>query len=841
MTTLTWRPDRGRTARRTLTTALLLGALTLVPVAPAGASTADPSEAMTSVPATGLPGDGSSTAVTDADETDTAHAHASTEAQPTSAPQVLPAEPLAAEEPDPPAMTWVVQADVHGFTVAWSTPINGPRPTGYHVTVWAPGETNPFVDVRVSDQRVVVTGLLEGTTYAVDVRSVVGTQESAATRMDVSTRVETFPPVGNLESATKIPGGGGYRIDGWAVDVDTAGPIHVLLKLDFNATLIADVYADGNRPDVGAAYPGTGDQHGFSYTWAGATSANIVGLHRLCLWAEDVDTSGYRRQSRLDCTTISFEPTQPLVGNFEALTRSGPAMTLSGWALEPSGGADVLAVVEIDGELESLHPYQPTDVVRSDVAAAYPGTGAQHGFSSTVKVGPGGHRVCVGAVRKSDLEETVAPLGCRTVGADPTIPIGNFESLVAVGQNLQLSGWAVDPQVAGPVDVDVHLDGALVATMTTTTTRADVGRVYPGTGNLHGYSGSVQATPGSHQVCLTTPDPDYPEGISLGCRTVSVVNRTPVGNYESLTAAGSTVTLSGWALDPDTTGPIDVHLYVDGGWGGALRTTGVRNDVAAAYPGTGNQHGFSTSFTAGTGTHQVCAYAIDPAIPTVNQPLGCRTVTVTNKLPLGNLEALTAAGSTLTFSGWALDPDTTGPIDVHLYVDGGWGGALRTTGVRNDVAAAYPGTGNQHGFSTSFTAGTGTHQVCAYAIDPAIPTVNQPLGCRTVTVTNKLPLGNLEALTAAGSTLTFSGWALDPDTTGPIDVHLYVDGGWGGALRTTGVRNDVAAAYPGTGNQHGFSTSFTAGTGTHQVCAYAIDSTTPTMNQPLGCRTVAVR
>ncbi|WP_170223972.1 S8 family serine peptidase, partial [Cellulomonas cellasea] len=104
-------------------------------------------------------------------------------------------------------------------------------------------------------------------------------------------------------------------------------------------------------------------------------------------------------------------------------------------------------------------------------------------------------------------------------------------------------------------------------------------------------------------------------------------NQAPVGNFEQLTASGTSVTLSGWAVDPDVAAPIDVHFYVNGAWGGSTSTTRVRTDVAAAYPGTGNQHGFSRSFTAGAGTHQVCAYAIDTE-SAASTPLGCRSVTV---------------------------------------------------------------------------------------------------------------------------------------------------------------------------------------------------------------------
>ena len=51
---------------------------------------------------------------------------------------------------------------------------------------------------------------------------------------------------------------------------------------------------------------------------------------------------------------------------------------------------------------------------------------------------------------------------------------------------------------------------------------------------------------------------------------------------------------------------------------------------------------------------------------------------------------------------------------------------------------------------------------------------DQLLGCRTVR--NAGPFGNVEAAVGGSGTLRVVGWAIDPDTTGPINVHVYVDG-----------------------------------------------------------------
>lgn len=446
-----------------------------------------------------------------------------------------------------------------------------------------------------------------------------------------------------------------------------------------------------------------------------------------------------------------------------------------------------------------------------------------------------------------------APPAGDVTGTEPTATVmaaaaaleGNIDALEVYGTRVSIRGWAVDPSLVGDprvvavVDDEWPTDEQIDArSVPTDGYRTDVAWYYPGSGPWHGFADSVVVTPGTHEICVYAYTEDAASPI--GCRVVQAWAIAPVGHLESVSASGSTVSLSGWAVDTDRVGPYEVHLYVDGRWGGAVRTTGVRTDIIRAYPWTGDQHGFAHSFTAGPGTHQVCAYVMDLAGDA--SPIGCRSVTVANLRPLANFESLTVSGTTVTLAGWALDPDTAGPIDVHVYVDGAWGGSLRTTGVRADVARAYPGTGEQHGFTRSFTAGPGTHQVCVYAIDTAGGAAT-PAGCRTVSVPaappNRLPIGNFEWLNVSERTVLLAGWALDPDVVGPIDVHLYVNGSWGGAVRTTVNRSDVAAAYPGTGVEHGFTRSFTAGPGTHRICAYAIDPVNGASNL-LGCKSVTV-
>jgi hypothetical protein len=208
---------------------------------------------------------------------------------------------------------------------------------------------------------------------------------------------------------------------------------------------------------------------------------------------------------------------------------------------------------------------------------------------------------------------------------------------------------------------------------------------------------------------------------------------SPVANWESLAASGPTISVRGWAWDPDSPlRALPVHAYVDG-TAVPITAGDSRPDVGAAFPGIGDQHGFSWSGTVSPGTHNVCLYAIDLVEAVRNTGLGCRSVATQVALPVANWEGLSASGSTVSVWGWALDrDDPDAAVPVHVYVDGRVA-MTSANSSRPDVAAAFPGTGSTHGFGWSGTVAPGTHSVCLYAIDVELPLTHTELGCRSVT------------------------------------------------------------------------------------------------------------
>ncbi|MGQ4818873.1 hypothetical protein ACQ1ZK_17340, partial [Enterococcus faecium] len=97
--------------------------------------------------------------------------------------------------------------------------------------------------------------------------------------------------------------------------------------------------------------------------------------------------------------------------------------------------------------------------------------------------------------------------------------------------------------------------------------------------------------PGMHRVCVYAIDREVPSAnTAFGCRQVAVGVTRPTGSWDSLSASGTTVSLSGWAFDPDSpTAAGAVHVYVDGAAVG-LRADGDRPDVGRAFPHAGPAH-----------------------------------------------------------------------------------------------------------------------------------------------------------------------------------------------------------------------------------------------------------
>lgn len=212
-------------------------------------------------------------------------------------------------------------------------------------------------------------------------------------------------PVGNFESAAGVAGG--VQVTGWMLDPDTPDPIYAWVTVDGAGR---HLYANVNRPDVGAAFPGYGSNHGFL-----GTVPTSAGAHRVCVTAANI---GPGNHTPLGCRNVTVPNSSPF-GNYESARGVfGAGVEVRGWLADPSAPTSpIFGWVTIDGAGQHVL----ADQNRPDVGAAYPGYGSNHGFRNSLAAGPGRHEVCVTASNVGPGSHT--PLGCRTVGvfAQPVV------------------------------------------------------------------------------------------------------------------------------------------------------------------------------------------------------------------------------------------------------------------------------------------------------------------------------------------------------------------------------------------------------------------------------------
>lgn len=99
--------------------------------------------------------------------------------------------------------------------------------------------------------------------------------------------------------------------------------------------------------------------------------------------------------------------------------------------------------------------------------------------------------------------------------------------------------------------------------------------------------------------------------------------------------------------------------------------------------------------------------------------------------PFGQLDSTSTGPTRVTANGWAVDPDTSSPIIVQMYIDGLENSLTWADKPRPDVGAVYPEAGPNHGYSLTMATTPGLHKVCLIAINNG-PGASSGLGCRVV-------------------------------------------------------------------------------------------------------------
>ena len=414
-------------------------------------------------------------------------------------------------------------------------------------------------------------------------------------------------------------------------------------------------------------------------------------------------------------------------------------------------------------------------------------------------------------------------------------PTGQVDVTTRVPTGARLQGWTIDPDTSASVSVQVYDNGAFAGNFPASSSRPDVGSVFPDYGSAHGFDFTLPLAAGNHQICVNGVNASGTRGAEhfLRC-TLIVISGTPFGSLDAVVRAPGGLRFSGWSIDPDTSSPNSADSVVDGVVGTRATANVSRPDVAVIYPDYGALHGFGAVVPVGPGTHTACSYGLNSVGSGANALLGCLSVNVSSD-PFGSLDTLTRIPGGYQVAGWSIDPDVAGAIQVHVYIDGGGTNLGLASNSRPDVGQVFPDWGANHGYSAAVGGGTsaGGHSLCVYGINTG-PGNNTTLRCVNLVVSGD-PFGQIDSIGLNGGTVTANGWAIDPDTSSSIQVQLLVDGA--GVISTAnGDRPDVGGVFPAYGAAHGYSASASFPVGTHTACVYALNAAAPGNTTLFGCR-----
>ena len=312
---------------------------------------------------------------------------------------------------------------------------------------------------------------------------------------------------------------------------------------------------------------------------------------------------------------------------------------------------------------------------------------------------------------------------------------------------------------------------------------------------------------------------------------------TPEGNL-TVTPKPGALELSGWAVDPDAvTGTVTLSVQLDSSWF-AVYANVVGADRGGTYPGAGNRHDFLGSIPASVGNHVLCVYPLNVGGVGGTGTFGCQTVTVPGSpAPVGAITSATASGTTVSFAGWAVEPDRlAAATSVAVNIGSHWIGF--TANQPDSVAPTkVPGAGPNHGFAGSFVTEPGVRTFCLWANRVHGPPVQ--LGCRTLLVPEPVAsIAKLESVTANATGVDVVGYAIWPSSPSTsVSVALNIGSNWIPAVANQPSPSGAAAA-PGSGANHGFAARVNLPPGTYNICVWVTQPASPA--KMTGCKTATV-
>jgi hypothetical protein len=316
-------------------------------------------------------------------------------------------------------------------------------------------------------------------------------------------------PQGDINSATVVATRDGVALRGWAFDPDTTAPSRadVWVNGKYRTTLTANLA----RPDVKAAFPAQGANHGFA-----STIALGAGNSQVCVYAINVGRG--TTHPSIGCQNVSIlRPGTNPTGSINEIARSADTASIRGWAFDSDSKSPILVDAWVNGAYRQT---LTANVARPDVQAAFPNQGANHGFTGSVGLASGSNNICLYGINVGGGSHTL--LGCRNIVVTANNPIGSVDAVSASGSNIAVRGWTFDADTTESILADVWINGRYAATLNANASRPDVQAAYRGQSANHGFVGSIPASPGTNSVCIYGINNAAGANPLLGCRTVTV-------------------------------------------------------------------------------------------------------------------------------------------------------------------------------------------------------------------------------------------------------------------------------------------------------------------------------
>ncbi len=202
----------------------------------------------------------------------------------------------------------------------------------------------------------------------------------------------------------------------------------------------------------------------------------------------------------------------PSTGNVGQMSSRPTGESVSGWALDLESAASRRVDVYVDGEHRRR---VRADRTRQDVAVAY-GLGAEHGFRARFGLEDGTHRVC--AFTATGAGRGMQALGCGSLDVRHD-PLGDLGAVRRVGREVQVRGWAFDPDREAAIRVHVYVGGRFVTGAVADEPRANVASAHPGRTHT-GFDLSMELPVSDDAVCVYAVGVGRGRNESLGCASV---------------------------------------------------------------------------------------------------------------------------------------------------------------------------------------------------------------------------------------------------------------------------------------------------------------------------------